>query len=114
MSQHDDETRILKIRTLNDEFRRTFEGGRILFTPGVMELPVRLHKPLAGQIMTYTEFNESNDPYHEHDFGALTLDGQKIFWKIDYYDRECCEGSPDPSDPDVTTRVMTIMLASEY
>ena len=45
MSQHDDETRILKIRTLNDEFRRTFEGGRILFTPGVMETTSQASQP---------------------------------------------------------------------
>jgi hypothetical protein len=36
------------------------------------------------------------------------------FWKIDSYDRNTEFGSPDPADPDVTTRVLTIMRADEY
>jgi hypothetical protein len=55
-----------------------------------------------------------NDPYGEHDFGALTVEDRKIFFKIDYYDRALAGGSPDPADPRVTTRVLTIMLAEEY
>ncbi len=105
-----------KIRTLNDEFRRTLQGGRVMLTRGVLELdktPFSCPR-LMLKIMQFTEFSEDNDPYHEHDFGALTFEGQKIFWKIDYYDLECCNGSPDPANPNVTTRVMTVMLASEY
>jgi len=35
-------------------------------------------------------------------------------FKIDYYDRSLHAHSPDASDADVTSRVLTIMLASEY
>jgi hypothetical protein len=28
---------------------------------------------------------EDNDPHGEHDFGAFEHEGQRIFWKIDYY-----------------------------
>ena len=53
-------------------------------------------------------------PYEEHDFGALEVDGQVIFFKIDYFDKAPTYHSPDPSDLSVTERVITIMLAEEY
>ena len=65
-------------------------------------------------VVTFDEFTEDNDPYDEHDFGSFELCGRKFFWKIDYFDRAMEYGSEDPSDPKQTTRVMTVMLASEY
>jgi hypothetical protein len=35
-------------------------------------------------------------------------------FKIDYFDRTMTYGSPDAADPQQTTRVLTIMLVSEY
>jgi hypothetical protein len=36
------------------------------------------------------------------------------FGRIDCYDRATEMGSPDPADPAVTARVLTIVLADEY
>jgi len=55
-----------------------------------------------------------NDPHGEHDFGAVEEAGVRYFWKIDYYDRDMTMGSDDPADPEVTTLVLTVLLASEY
>jgi hypothetical protein len=42
------------------------------------------------------------------------VEGERLFFKIDYYDSTLTMGSSDPADPAVTCRVMTVMLASEY
>ena len=63
---------------------------------------------------TFNTSTEDNDPHGEHDFGAFEHNSERIFWKIDYYDRTLSRGSDDPSDPVHTVRVLTIMLASEY
>lgn len=110
----DDKQRVRRIRTMNDNLRRTMQGGRVMITQGIMALDAAQFARLIPLIMDFNDFSEDNDPYGEHDFGSLTLDGHTIFWKIDYYDNDCQFGSPDPADPAVTTRVMTILLASEY
>ncbi len=38
----------------------------------------------------------------------------RISKSMNYYDRATEMGSPDPADPAVTTRVLTIMRAGEY
>ena len=64
--------------------------------------------------MSFEDFTPDNDPHGEHDFGAFEHAGKRIFWKIDYYDAACENGSEDPADASKTTRVLTIMLADEY
>jgi len=103
-----------RILSLNDAFRRTFAGGMLTVTAGLRELgPDTLHRVLSA-VQRFDAFTPDNDPYNEHDFGSLTIDDQLIFWKIDCYDQQLAFGSPDPTDPDVTRRVITVMLASEY
>lgn len=107
-----DQTRT--IAALNDRFRQTYWGGAVMTTRGVDMLDELTSIKLFSAVMHYDEFTEDDDPYGEHDFGQIIIDGQKFFWKIDYYDARMEYGSEDPTNPDVTTRVLTIMLASEY
>ena len=103
-----------KVSDLNDALRKTLAGGRVVLTPGVNVLPLAQIDALMARIRAFDAFTEDDDPYGEHDFGAFDHAGQRIFWKIDYYDRDLQFGSPDPSDPAVTTRVLTVLLAEEY
>lgn len=102
------------IRRLNDILRNTGTGGRIVITRGVGALPPDKTRKIIFAVKTYGAFTEDNDPYKEHDFGSDEIDGTRIFWKIDYYDLNLAFHSPDNSDPTVTERVLTIMLAEEW
>ena len=103
-----------RIRLLNDNFRSTFIGGQVVMTAGVNDLPLDAKAKVLLMVRAFSEFGEDDDPHGEHDFGSFEVGGEKFFWKIDYYDRECWYGSEDPSDPAKTTRVLTIMFADEY
>jgi hypothetical protein len=104
----------LTIRELNDAFRRTFSGGKVTMTAGVYVLPDMVKAAALQKAATFDELTEDNDPYGDHDFGSFELYGRKFFWKIDLHHRAMEYGSEDPSDPEKTTRVMTVMLAEEY
>lgn len=105
-----------RVAFANDVFRRV-NGSRKDWntTPGVMGLGGGFLMRAVAVVVAFDAFTPDNDPYGEHDFGSFMLDGYKLFWKIDCYDRnDMTMGSPDPADPTVTRRVLTIMLASEY
>jgi hypothetical protein len=103
-----------RIRKLNDAFRRSFSGGRVMLTASVDALPSDVKAMAIRKVATFADFNADNDPHGEHDFGNFELVGRKFFWKIDYYDRDLNGGSEEPADPEKTTRVLTIMLAEDY
>src|SRR5882724_11287350 len=105
---------VARIRDLNDAFRRTFSGGKVMITCGVADLPEMVKATALQLVASFDRFDEDNDPSGEHDFGSFELVNRKFFWKIDYYDQRCEFGSEDPADTERTTRVLTLMLASEY
>jgi hypothetical protein len=102
------------IRTLNDNFRQTFVGGRVMMTEGVAALDEGSLRRLISEVKAFTDFKKGNNPHGEHDFGSIDLGGQKFFFKIDYYDLTMEAGSDDPANPEITTRVLTIVRADEY
>ena len=103
-----------RIRTLNDNFRTTFIGGKVFFSQMIAELPLDLKAQAILAVQNFGAFDADNDPHQEHDFGSFELAGEKYFFKLDYYSLDMSGGSEDPADPDVTSRVLTIMHASEY
>jgi uncharacterized protein DUF3768 len=102
-----------KIRRLNDVLRTTAFGGKVCLTPGVgvgavgqevLQAVMDLDPTLAAQ----------HDPTGRNEFGVVTVKGGKFIWKIDYYDRTLSTMSPDPADPLVTKRVLTILRPHEW
>jgi len=121
-----DEDRARLIAAQNDRFRQNFSmpyfgargvPGQFVCTRGIAALSSEAQIEVWTAVANANIFEEENDPYGEHDFGAVSVAavGEPIFWKIDYYaDQSCTFGSEDPADPMRCYRVLTIMLASEY
>jgi hypothetical protein len=103
-----------RIAELNDHLRRTFKGGRVLMTAAVAALDPADQAEVFERVRSFDEFDADNDPHEEHDFGVVTVDGEKYFFKIDYYDLSMDFGSEDPSDPAATTRVLTVGHMDDY
>jgi len=104
----------LRIRTLNDTFRTTLMGGRVLLTQGIQALGTGQAQKIITKVQNFKSFTPDNAPHGEHDFGAIDHNGQKVFWKIDCYDENLEFGSEEPWNTKKTTRVLTVMLAEEY
>ena len=110
----DTETTTARIRALNDAVRMRPYNGDMFVTRGIADLPWHEQAAILTRVQTFDDFTEDNDPWREHDFGSFEHNGRTIFWKVDCYDLLLKNGSRDPSDPALTRRVLTIMLADEY
>jgi len=108
------DSKTARIRALNDELRQNFTAGTALMTPGIAALGAEAVARIVKTVAVFDDFCHANDPHEEHDFGAFEADGQRVFFKIDYYDKTLTHHSLDPADPSLTERVITIMLAEEY
>jgi hypothetical protein len=101
-----------KIAALNDHARQTFTGCRVLITQGVQAIDDLAS--VLDRVRKFDRFTPHNDPYGEHDFGAFHHGDNQIFWRFDYYDLDLTMHSADPGNPEITARVLIIMLAEEY
>ena len=98
----------------NDDFRTNLSRGTLCLTRGIRALGKTCVTEIIRRVRLFNNFNEANDPYGEHDFGAFNYGGQKIFFKIDNYDNSFLYLSPDATNQKLTNKVLTIMLAEEY
>ena len=106
--------RTQRLRALNDQLRQNLATGVAAMTPGVAALGEEANARIIKTIAVFDDFCHANDPHEEHDFGSFEAEGHTIFFKIDYLDGRLTYHSPDPTDPAVTVRVITVMLADEY
>ena len=102
------------IATLNDKFRKSFIGGEVLLSAGIAAMSSEDKANIVALVQNFNDFNEGNDPYYERDWGSFDYKDEKILWKIDYYDLNHKYMSEDPSNPDITNRVLTIMTVYEF
>ena len=111
----DPKERRITIQKLNDMQRCHWVGGEIIITRDVSEL---IGGALVGEVLyimaSYDDFSRASDPHGEHDFGVFDAFGNEFFWKIDYFNLSKDGHSPDPADPQITCRVLTLMLATDY
>jgi hypothetical protein len=94
------QSRAKRIAELNDKFRKSLvSAGRTYMSAGVNAKGPEFVAKALIKVIAFDDFNTGNDPHGEHDFGSFELDGEKLFWKIDYYDLKGEFGSEDPTDP---------------
>ena len=103
-----------RTRELNDHLRKHAHGGVWRVTAGIAALPPETTRQVLKAVAGFSDFNADNDPWGEHDCAVMEVAGERIIWKIDYYDRSQTYLSPDPANPKVTLRVLTVMLGHEY
>lgn len=114
-----------EIREGNDLLRTTFFpfSGKVVITEGLANNPLR--EEVLSAVKEFYQFDGSNDPHHEHDFGTIEIESQagtncrnrqkffeKFSFKIDYYDLKLEFGADPYTEP--FKRVLTIMQADEY
>ena len=103
------------IAELNDRFRKgNMSLGQYNFAPGVQALAPEKQQQLIQLVRNFDSFTPDNDPYGEHDFGKVALDDEDYFFKIDYFDPTLTHHSSEPTSPNATRRVMTLMCSDEY
>jgi len=113
-----------RIAELNDRFRAALGipslcggiPGQGVLTRGIGALSYDTKAQILREVRSYTQFTSDDDPYDEHDFSSLDIDGAgTVFWKIDAFEGERCQfGSEHPEDISRSYRLLTIMLAEEY
>jgi hypothetical protein len=99
-----------KIARLNDAAREN--AVNYVTTRGVLSLDPAVVSDIYIAVQGFKDFTEDCDPYGEHDFGLVTVAGNKVFWKIDYYDQSLGYWC-DPLRPECR-RIVTVLLAEEY
>lgn len=111
-----------RIAEQNDQFRSNIVNGgpagtpqgRVVVTRAVAAMGAAFHIATAHAVAADSMFSEDNDPDGDHSFGAVTIAGCKVWWKIDLYDLAYEWGSEAPDDATKTRRVLTIMFPSDY
>ena len=106
--------RTLRIRELNDQFRRDLPHGSVIITRGVShQFSNDQLREITQVIQAFDAVGSESDPLDEHDAGAIEFEGVTLRWLIDACGEYMAFQSPDPTDESVTRRYLLIMLDGE-
>jgi len=102
-----------RIRNLNDKFRTTLDGGRVVVDERVNKLGPALVAKVLTAVRDFDQWDQGNDPLETHDFGMFDVDEHQLVFMITYLDMRTDARSTDLSNPNITTRVLTISMYEE-
>lgn len=95
---------------LNDQLRTTFKGGRVQMTAAVCALDPQLRGRALSALSRYDKFSDGE----EHDSGVFIFAGYSFEWRIEYRGKDGIGVSPDPANPEMTFRVLTLYAATDF
>lgn len=104
--------KLLSISEVNDYLRSLVptlpRPHRMVLSETVASFETDKLMRLFELVRGHKEFTSANDPWGEHDFGKVILDGDSYFFKFDYFD----EGLKYFQENGI--RVLTLLHSSEY
>ena len=62
---------------INDTFRKTFQGGKVVLTHGIRALSKTEVAEIMLKVSKFNDFTVANDPYEEHDYGSFECNGKE-------------------------------------
>jgi hypothetical protein len=90
----------------NDLARTTFFNCRVVVSEALSRSPKK--EDVITAVREFNAFTPDNDPHGEHDCAFFEVDGERFFFKFDYYDENYEFYQEDGK------RVLTIGFASDY
>ncbi|KZX95104.1 MULTISPECIES: DUF3768 domain-containing protein [unclassified Sulfitobacter] len=113
------------IAAQNDAFRRfaclgiapdQAIQGRLVVTQSLIEAGDGFVTEAVKATGAFDTFEPENDPEGWHDFGAVTIRGETVFWKLDLHEAssDFRYGAETPGNPKTTMRVLTVMMARDW
>ncbi len=106
----------MQIAKLNDDLRINghVRNGRVIAVGSLVQADETLRNKVVAVMREFKDFNDDNDPYGEHDFGAFEVDGEQFMFKIDYFALDEETASEHPEDQASTMRICSVFFARDY
>jgi len=102
------------LSTLNDAFRLAFTSSELYCSPDFLKIDHNAHSAIFKRVRGYRNFNEDNDPSHDHSRGFFEYEGVDYVWEIVYLTPDGNDLSANYLNLDLTCRCMMITTQDEW